>query len=75
MVVVAVFNGQGESSCVLEKMEVGVFESCLQRPKDVIFASLVRKVWLWCFEEWRRIGKRKSREKLENKRLRERMRS
>ena len=42
MVVVAVLNGEGESSCVLEEMELVVFRSCLQRPKSVIFERFVR---------------------------------
>ena len=40
VVVLAIFNGVGESSCVLEKIGVGVFESCLQRPKDMILKGL-----------------------------------
>ena len=46
-VVVAVSRGSDESSYALEKMEVRVFEFCLQRPKDVIFEGLVMRVWLW----------------------------
>ena len=37
---VAVLNGKDESSWVLEEMELVVFDSCLQRPKDVIFEGL-----------------------------------
>ena len=37
---VAVSSEGDESSCVLEKMELVVFKSCLQRPKDVIFEGL-----------------------------------
>ena len=37
---VAVLNGEDESSCVLEKMELVVFRSYFQRPKDVIFEGL-----------------------------------
>ena len=49
---VAVSRGKEESYCVLEEMEVVVFESCLQRPKDVIFEGLVMRVWLWWW--WRK---------------------
>ena len=34
------------------KVRVIVFESCLQRPKDVIFEGLVKNVWLWWW--WRK---------------------
>ena len=33
-------EGKDESFCVLEKMEVVVFKSCLQRSKSVIFEGL-----------------------------------
>ena len=40
---VAVSREGDESSYVLEKIEVVVFRSCLQRPKDVIFEGFVRE--------------------------------
>ena len=43
MVVVAATQGESESSYVLEKMEVGMFKFCLQKPKSVIFERLVRR--------------------------------
>ena len=52
VVVVAISSGDDESSCVLEEMKVWVFESYLQRPKDVTFEGLVMRVWLWCW--WRK---------------------
>ena len=42
VVVVAVSNGEDESSCVLERMGRVVFKSCIRRPKSVIFEGLVR---------------------------------
>ena len=51
---VTVSSEGDESSCVLEKMEVVVFKSYLQRSKSVIFEGLVIKVWLWCLEDWKR---------------------
>ena len=39
-VVVAVLNGEEESSWVLDEMEVVVYRLCLQRPKDVVFEGL-----------------------------------
>ena len=75
---VTVSSEGDESSCVLEKMEVVVFKSYLQRSKSVIFEGLVIKVWLWCLEDWKRrrwTRRRKSGEKLEDLRVRERKRS
>ena len=43
MVVVATSNGDDESFCAIEKMEIGVFKSCLQRLKDVLFEGLVMR--------------------------------
>ena len=40
---VAIFNGEGESSCILEKIELVVFKSSLQRSKSVIFEGFVRR--------------------------------
>ena len=37
---VAVLNGEQESSWILDEIEVTVYRSCLQRPKDVIFEGL-----------------------------------
>ena len=52
---------------LLEKMEVSVFESYLQRPKSVIFDGLVvrvSEVWLWSF--WR-IGEEEEEEEEEER--------
>ena len=49
---VVVSSGRDKSSCVLDKMKVVVFESCLQRSKDVIFEDLVIRVSLWWW--WRK---------------------
>ena len=40
VVMVAVWSGVDESSCVLVRMKVVVFESCLQKSKDVIFEGI-----------------------------------
>ena len=73
---VPVSRGEDESSCVLEEIKVGVFESCLQRPKDVIFEGLVMRVQLWWW--WRKEEEEEEEERVErswrSKKLRERMR-
>ena len=43
MMVVGASREGDESSCVLKKMVVIVFRSCLQRPKDMIFEGFVRE--------------------------------
>ena len=64
-------RGNGESFCVvLEKMEVGVFRSCLQRPKSVIFEGLVMRVLSWC---WWRMEKEDGEEEEKESFLRERI--
>ena len=40
VVMMEVLNGGGKSPCVLEEIRFIMFESCLQRPKDVIFERL-----------------------------------
>ena len=55
------------------RVKVVVFESCLQRPKDVIFEGLSNEGLVMVVVEKGR--RRKCREKLENLRVRERMRS
>ena len=40
MVVVAVIREGDKNSCALKKMELIMFDSCLQRLKDVIFEGL-----------------------------------
>ena len=68
MVMVVVSRGEDESSYVLEEMEVVVFESCLQRPKDVIFEGVSDEglVMMVVEKGRRRWGRRKSREKFES---------
>ena len=50
----AASNGEDENSSALEKMEVIVFKSCLQRPKSVIFEGLVRRFGYVLVEKGRR---------------------
>ena len=54
-------------------MDIVVYRSCLQRPKDVVFERLSERVWLWWW--WRKEEKdeEECREKLKDERLRERI--
>ena len=56
----AVLNREDESSWVLEETELVVFDSCLQRPKDVIFEGLNEEGLVMMKK------KKKCREKLES---------
>ena len=78
VIMVAVLNGEDESSWVLLRVKVIVFESCLQRPKDVIFEGVSDEgLVMVVVEKGRRIWRRKRnyREKLRSLRVRERMKS
>ena len=57
-------NREGESSSVLEGMEVIVFDSCLQRPKDVIFKGLSEEGLIIEVKKMKKKKKKKYREKL-----------
>ena len=71
---VAISRGKDESSCVLEKIQLVVFKSCLQRSKDMIFKGLVMRVWLWWW--WRKEEEDEDEEEVKRSlRVKERMRS